>query len=149
MIKKFLEVYTGKAVGIITEEIRIKGKRVGFKVKDIFSGKENVFAHLNFSGPLISKYHVDIEKFESIAILALKREGDLYVIDEIGRMELLSKNFEFLVLDILSSDKNVIATLNRRYVHKYKEFGDIIWLERKYWGKIFDKVLKAFGKKDF
>ena len=145
MVKEFLKFYKGKVTGVITNEIREKGERIGFYVEDIVSNKKKVFARIGFNGPKVSKYGVDIKTFEEIAIPSLKREADLYIIDEIGRMELYSKKFENLVLEILTSNKDVLATLHRKYIEKYKKFGDVIWLEKKYWNKTFKKILKEFG----
>ena len=145
MAKEFLKFYKGKITGIITNEIREKGIRIGFYVEDIVSKKKKIFASIKFSGPKVSKYGININAFEEIAIPALKRKADLYIIDEIGRMELYSKKFEDVILEILTSDKDVLATLHRKYIEKYKKFGDVIWLEKKYWDKIFKKILKEFG----
>ena len=145
MVKEFLKFYKGKVSGIITDEIREKGKRVGFYVEDISSKKKKIFASINFSEPRVSKYGINVKAFEEIAISALKREADLYIIDEIGRMELYSKKFEDTVLEILTSKKDALATLHRKYIEKYKKSGDVIWLEKKYWKKIFKRILKEFG----
>ena len=145
LIKEFLKFYTGKVAGILTEEIREKGERAGFKVRDISTGNEKTLAHVNLkTGHQVSKYHVDIDALEEIAIPALSREADLYVIDEVGRMELLSEKFEEKVKELLTSDKDVLATLHRDYIDKYKGFGEVIILEKKYWDKVFKKVLEAF-----
>ena len=148
LIKEFLKFYSGKVSGILTEEIREKGKRVGFKIKDIATGKERILAHVNIlTGPQVSKYHVDVDALEEVAIPALSREADLYIIDEIGKMELLSEKFEEKVKELLISNKDVLATLHREYVDKYKPFGEIIILEKKYWDKVFRKVLAIFSDK--
>ena len=131
LIKEFLKFYSGRVTGILTEEIRENGKRVGFKIRDIQTGREKVLAHINFEGPQVSKYHVDINSLEEVAIPALSREADLYVIDEIGRMELFSEKFEEKVKELLTSKKDVLATLHRNYVDKYKNFGEVIILEKK------------------
>ncbi len=145
LIKEFLKFYSGSVAGILTEEIREKGKRIGFKIRDIATEKEKILAHIDFEGPQVSKYHVDVDSLEEIAIPALSKEADLYVIDEIGKMELFSEKFEEKVKELLTSNKDVLATLHKDYVDNYKNFGEVIILEKKYWGKVFKKILEAFS----
>jgi len=144
LIIQFANHYKNNITGFYTEEIREKGKRVGFKIRDMVSGKERIMAHVDFDGPKVSKYGVDTDAIEEIAIPALKRKADIYLIDEIGSMEMFSKKFEHEIIKLLTSDKNVLATLHRRYVNKFKNYGEVIILERKYWDKVFDKLLSIF-----
>ena len=71
--------------------------------------------------PMVGKYSVDIAKFESIALPILKaneeREADqkqahhdfnLFIIDEIGKMEVFSQPFIEAVLNIVKNNKNVV-----------------------------------------
>ncbi|MEM3553184.1 MAG: nucleoside-triphosphatase, partial [Candidatus Bathyarchaeia archaeon] len=46
--------------GFISSEVRIKGVRVGFKIKELISKKEGWLAHINqVSGPKFGKYKVN------------------------------------------------------------------------------------------
>lgn len=53
----------------------------------------------NGIGPFVGKYCVHVKDFERIALpaISLSPGQDLLVIDEVGKMELKSKNFETLV----------------------------------------------------
>ncbi len=100
-------------LGFYTEEIRETGIRVGFKVKS-FAGEEATMAHINYSTPYqVSRYKVDLGKFEKVALPELKRakeERGVVIIDEIGKMELFSKEFQKEVLALMETDRMIIAT---------------------------------------
>jgi nucleoside-triphosphatase len=102
--------------GFITVEIRTRGRRVGFQVEGI-SGHSVVMARTDWPGsPRVGRYGVDVPAFERIALPALDRaqsEGDVAVIDELGRMELLSDAFVSRLKDLLASDLPLVATVHR------------------------------------
>ncbi|MEO0116410.1 MAG: NTPase [candidate division WOR-3 bacterium] len=117
LIKKVVENFKerGKKVfGFYTEEIREKGMRVGFKVVGLTEGEE-VMAHINFFTPYqISKYKVDLKRFEKIALPELERglrKRGVIVIDEIGKMELFSEKFRALVSELFKEKRAIIATI--------------------------------------
>ena len=87
-----------KIGGLISQEIRRAGTRVGFKIIDLDSGREGWLAHVRQPvGPKVGKYRVCMKDLESIgvdAILRALREADIVVIDEIGPMELFSQLFQ-------------------------------------------------------
>lgn len=140
LIKELIKNYNDSVSGFFTEEI-INRTRKGFKIKDIETREEGILASVDLKeGPKVSKYFVNIKDIERIAIPSLEKEASLYFIDEIGAMELKSKRFEKILESILSSDKNIIATLHRNYIDKYKKYGEVIWLTRENWNEIFKKI---------
>ena len=140
LIKELIKNYKGSISGFITEEIRNK-TREGFKIKDVQTGEEGILASVDLKfGPKVSKYFVNLKDIEEIAIPSLEREADLYIIDEIGKMELCSKLFEKKLEEILKSEKNILATLHRSYIDKYNRYGEVIWLTRKNWNDVFEKI---------
>jgi nucleoside-triphosphatase len=71
-------------------------------------------SHVDFEGAFkVGKYRVDVTGFneflESVAFM--DPTTNLVIIDEIGKMECLSKEFVKLTKDIMDSDKTVIATV--------------------------------------
>jgi 5-formyltetrahydrofolate cyclo-ligase len=74
-------------------------------------------AHVGFSSPLkVGKYGVDLETLRSIALPSVRtgiKQKQVIVIDEIGRMELASKEFRTAVLEALNSNRVVVATIQR------------------------------------
>ncbi len=116
--------------GFYTEEIREKDQRVGFQIRT-FTGQLGILSHECITnGPVVGKYCVDIRQFEDIGVNAMKnalKESDAILIDEIGKMELVSEAFQELVLLCLDSDKMVIATIMSRpypFVDKIKSRPD-------------------------
>jgi nucleoside-triphosphatase len=100
-------------LGFFTEEIRVGGVRKGFALRSL-EGREGLLAHVDFSkGYRIGKYGVDVAGFEAFleAIHFDRPEAGLVMIDEIGKMECLSRRFQRLVKEILESDRLLIATI--------------------------------------
>jgi nucleoside-triphosphatase len=141
---EFLKNKGKKIGGIVSPEVRERGIRVGFKIVDLLSLKEKVFASINYKTKYkVGKYFVNVEYFEEIAIPALEmaeKECDVIVIDEIGKMELFSEKFEKKVECILKCDKIVVATVHRNYIEKYKNYGKVFWLERERWNEIYNLI---------
>ncbi|MBN2026138.1 MAG: NTPase [Actinobacteria bacterium] len=104
-----------KAGGFVTEEIREGPQRTGFEVRDLGGGKA-ILAHVDRKEkPRVGKYGVDVEAFERIALRALeigKKEADLLVVDEIGRMELFSTLFRSTLLELLEMHVPILATVH-------------------------------------
>jgi nucleoside-triphosphatase THEP1 len=117
LIVEFLKNFPGEKVGFITLEVREGGMRSGFLLKTL-SGKEEIFASKKFSFPWkVGKYGVNIPLFEKLALpeleKAYKNPHVLVVIDEIGKMELLSPRFEKAIYKLLSQPNPLIATVGK------------------------------------
>lgn len=105
-----------KVGGLSTPEIRVGGKRLGFKLVDIATGEEGILARVDIRGPMVSKYGVNLEDLNRVGAGAIKRavnESDLIIIDEIGKMELFSVEFKQAVIESLNSKKPVVATVGK------------------------------------
>ncbi len=114
LIKQAVAGIEGKAGGFYTEEIRSQGVRHGFRLVTL-NGQTATLAHIDIHSPYrISKYGVDIDSLDRVGVSALHQAAqqcDLVVIDEIGKMELLSANFREAVLQIIESGKRVLGTI--------------------------------------
>jgi nucleoside-triphosphatase len=102
-----------RPVGFFTEEIREAGVRKGFALRSL-DGRQGVLAHVGFSGcPRVGKYGVDVAGFESfLTEISLDvPKAALVMIDEIGKMECLSRRFQQMIRDILGSERLLIATI--------------------------------------
>jgi nucleoside-triphosphatase len=103
-----------KAGGFFTEEIRPHSIREGFRLVTL-DGKTALLSHIDIHSPhRVSKYGVDLKALDDVGIPALKQAADLcdlVVIDEIGKMELLSDLFKSTVIAIIESGKNVLGTI--------------------------------------
>ncbi len=98
--------------GFYTEEIRQNNIRKGFHWTTL-AGETGILAHVDFKGPFkVGKYGVDVAGFEKSALPAL--DPELFVIDEIGKMECFSQKFIAAVRRLFASDASVLATVARK-----------------------------------
>ncbi len=111
-----LELKGFRAGGMLSREIRQNGVRVGFEIQDLGTGRHDWLAHISQrNGPRIGKYRVNLANIDAIgshAIVDAVEKGDIVVIDEIGPMELFSKDFRDAVETALKSAKTVIAVVH-------------------------------------
>ena len=137
-----------KIGGIITPEIRVKGKRIGFKVIDVYSNEEGVLASIGQkSGPRVGKYRIDLKDFERVALKALDfalNDCDVICVDELGKMELFSEKFERKIEEILRSSKPAIIVLHRNLIERYEKYGKVIWVTVENRDKLPEEILKNF-----
>lgn len=114
LVKKIIDRMPSVSMdGFYTKEIRAKGTRLGFELQGL-SGHRRVLAHVDVTGPnRVGKYGVDTAGFERYLAGSnlLRPDIDLIVIDEIGKMELFSNMFRGLVLELLNTDKHLLATI--------------------------------------
>ena len=122
-IERELRTHGIKVGGIISTEIRDSRGRLGFQLEDISTHKIGTLAHVSErqdGAPTVGKYHVnlfDIERVGTTAIRGAVDNADVVIIDEIGPMELTSKEFILAVKFALDSQKSLIATLHRKSTH--------------------------------
>lgn len=98
--------------GFLTSEIRRGGRRTGFTIHGV-GGLERTLAVRGGPGPRVGAYGVDLAAFEEVALLEIENGlelGSTIVVDEIGKMELLSTAFRDLVPRIFEA-ACVLATV--------------------------------------
>jgi nucleoside-triphosphatase len=95
-----------------TEERDPSGQRTGFRIVTV-EGKQAELARVGLrSSVQVGRYGVNLQAFERLALPELaRRDVDLIVIDEIGKMECASERFRRAVQDALEAPVNVLATL--------------------------------------
>ncbi|OMO80326.1 Nucleoside-triphosphatase, THEP1 type [Corchorus olitorius] len=104
--------------GFYTQEIRQGGDRVGFEVVTL-DGRRARLACTSIPSPeahrwpIVGKFKVDVASFESMALpeLKIKQDTNLFIIDEVGKMELFSSSFFPSVLNVLQSNIPLLATV--------------------------------------
>jgi len=117
--------------GFYTDEIRVHGERVGFKLIDL-NGRRAILSHKDIKSPYrVGKYGVDIKAFEEFLSLIpfFSPSTCVIIIDEIGKMECFSKKFKILLNEILNSKKLLIATIAMKgagLISEIKKRKDII-----------------------
>ena len=102
-----------RLAGFTTTEVRSQtGERLGFRIVTV-NGKEGELARVHLKSPVrVGRYGVNLEAFERLALPELtRRDVDLIVIDEIGKMECCSSRFCHAVEAALNARIKVLATL--------------------------------------
>ncbi len=121
--------------GFYTEEVREEGQRKGFKIYTL-DGKEGALASVGGrEGSRVGRYTVHVEEFEELALPRINPErtpADLYVIDEIGKMELLSQRFKNSLMALLAGPSNLLATIAKKgpgLIEQIKKRSDVELIE--------------------
>ena len=115
LIKNIISSLNISAGGFYTAEVRDEnGKRRGCKLISL-DGREEVLASVDvISSRKVSKYGVDVGAVDRVGVTAIRdalNSRDIVVIDEIGRMELISDRFRDIVQVALDSPKPVLGTI--------------------------------------
>jgi nucleoside-triphosphatase len=118
VIRRALDLLPGtKTGGFFTEAIEEGGRRTGFALADL-NGPRGILASVKLSsGPRVSKYRVNVPDMVAIGVPALLnalRDANLIVCDEIGRMELLCREFQDAIVRCLDSGKPLLGTIQAR-----------------------------------
>ena len=132
MARLIKDIHASTIAGLSTPEIRRNGIRSGFKMIDLASSEETILASTSGSGPTVGKYHVNTAGVDEILqkTEASLETAEFVFIDEIGKMELLSRNFEAFIDKVFSLDKPVVAVVHRNYVSRYRSLGRVFVVTR-------------------
>jgi nucleoside-triphosphatase len=122
-----------RILGFVTDEIRVEGRREGFRLTP-FQGPAGILAHVSNSSPhRVGKYGVDVEALDRVveSDLEVSADADVYLIDEIGKMECFSARFITAVSALLDSGHRIVATIHQRaggFVQRVKNHPDVeLW----------------------
>ncbi|MEW6770700.1 MAG: nucleoside-triphosphatase [Bacillota bacterium] len=104
-----------KAAGFYTVELRENSRRVGFKLVTL-GGKEAILAHVDLASlHRVGKYGVNPAglgpAMDEVAAALTGKKPRCFLIDEIGKMELLAPGFRELVLRVFESPFPTVATV--------------------------------------
>ena len=103
-----------RAGGFLTREVRRAQRRSGFLIESL-DGQRRLLATRDRAGaPRVGPYRVIVSNLDAVGTHAVERALDMkeiVVVDEIGKMELISEAFRDIMLRALDSDKTVVATL--------------------------------------
>ncbi len=134
IVRKVAATLSGRRIrGFVTDEIRRAGPRVGFELST-FSGRKRVLAHVDIdSRHRVGRYGVDVAGLDEIAeeTLAPDDGTDVYLVDEIGKMECFSVKFRAAMRSLLNSEQPLVATVALRgsgFIAEVKDRVDVeIW----------------------
>lgn len=116
IIRKIVEALGARAGGFYTEEIFGPGGRQGFELITL-DGKRVTLSHKDLRGPKVpqvGRYGVDVDVLEKVGVAALKaaaQAGKIVIVDEIGKMELLSPRFRDTVLQIILGPAVIVGSI--------------------------------------
>jgi nucleoside-triphosphatase len=134
--------------GFTTDEVRARGQRVGFGITP-HVGSARLMAHVDFGPPRVGRYGVDVASIDAVAdeTLALDASVDVYIVDEIGRMECLSLRFVARMRALLDSNHLVVASVARRgggFIGEVKARPDVeLWeISPRNRDSLVDQILK-------
>ena len=104
--------------GFVTTELRERGRRVGFEIETLDGGECALLAHVKLSGPpRVGRYGVDLAAFEALALPAISarsRQQRVFLVDELGKMELSSEPFRAAVSELFAEPVAVVATVQQK-----------------------------------
>jgi nucleoside-triphosphatase len=153
LVQKLRDEFRDRIIsGIITPEIRKGSQRYGFKIMDLSSKKEEIMASVDIqSKKRVSKYYVDVQAVNRILNKFLEgyEKADIFIVDEIGKMELYSEKFKEIIIKILDSNKPVIATIalsRDPFLDKIKRREDsrVFHLEKDNWERVLNEIKTFF-----
>ncbi|MEA1993802.1 MAG: NTPase [Euryarchaeota archaeon] len=135
------------AGGFYTEEIRNKYRK-GFRIVTL-AGEKGILAHVDIGGRYtVGKYGVNLKDLDGIAVKSVEEslDKDLIVIDEIGKMELYSRNFKEVVDRALNTEKvlGTIMSKNNYFIKKIKNRDDtkIVIVDKHNRNSLVEKIKK-------
>jgi len=103
--------------GFVTVEVREKGVRIGFKIKDLVDNEEVWLAKVGEGKIKVGKYSVYVENIDKFAEKIKNYiDADLIILDEIGPMELKSQKFVDEVENLIKRD-NLLFSIHLRAQH--------------------------------
>ena len=118
VVRRVLEGLGGlRLAGFYTQEVRRAGSRIGFQAIGLH-GTRVTLAHVLFSSPLrVGRYGVDLTRFEDLVEEELTKPAgavDVFVVDEIGKMECFSRRFIDATRALLEGPVPVLATVGHK-----------------------------------
>lgn len=102
--------------GFLTEEIRSSRQRIGFLLVP-FHGESRTMAHRDLSSRhRVGRYGVDVAMIDEVAEVALgpRADAEIFLIDEIGKMECFSRPFVAAVARLLDDPRPLVASVARQ-----------------------------------
>ena len=127
--------------GFYTEEVLSGGRRIGFDIVSVPDGRRGLLARKDLEDGSwglqrasngrwphkVGQYRVDVAGFERLALPTLGDDADddtIYVLDEIGRMELKSEAFATRVEELLARGVRLVGAITAPIFGHRVEFCD-------------------------
>ncbi|MBN1573164.1 MAG: AAA family ATPase [Deltaproteobacteria bacterium] len=127
LIIDLIDKIPGEKSGFVTKEVRSEGERMGFDIITVPFGAGSKRVPLAVKSSLLSpgkasnigsarmgSYTVFLKNVEEVAVPSILKGLDFTIIDEIGKMECISKKFRSAVLGAMDSAGTVVATISKK-----------------------------------
>ena len=137
VLERFLPSAPEGSVSVLSKELRdTQGNRIGFEGRTS-AGKTGIFAHKTdvISEMRVGTFLIDLpvvdELFTRTMKEVLKQAPPLFVLDEIGPMQLCSSRFKEVLDKLFASPLSFLATIKKDDVslERYKQHDDVILFE--------------------
>jgi len=119
LVKGLSNLLEDKAVGFYTEDVKGVGRRIGFDIVTTW-GERLPLARVGSRSPFkVGRYAVMVQNLKHTLDRLREKTGDVLIIDEVGKMELLLPEFAIFVDRILDSKdyKHIILTIPWKDIH--------------------------------
>jgi nucleoside-triphosphatase len=113
VIRRVADALKGERIaGFYTEELRSRGERTGFRIVTL-DGRSQLMASIDIGSPhRVGKYRVDVSAVDATAQATLApHSAQVFLVDEIGKMECLSSAFVEAVRRLLAADRLIVASV--------------------------------------
>jgi nucleoside-triphosphatase THEP1 len=131
LIKRVVGRIQKPMIGFFTQEVRERGKRVGFSITTL-DGKKGVLAHQAIKSRFrVGKYGVNLDHIDQVAVPSMipSKADEIVVIDEIGKMECFSPLFRQTLVKVLDSENPVLGSIamkGGKFIQKVKERENVL-----------------------
>jgi len=149
LIKRLVERLEVEKGGFYTEEMREHGFRVGFRIVTL-DGRKGILAHVGIRSKFrVGKYFVNISDIDNMAVDSIisSLNKDVIIIDEIGRMELISEKFKDAVLKALNKGRvlGTIKATSDKFTDEIMKRNDtkVIEINLRNRNNLIDKILSC------
>jgi nucleoside-triphosphatase len=105
--------------GVVSRELRTNNVRTGFEFIDLATNDRDLLASVIGNGPRVGKYFVNLSgcRFAADRLTNALNNSEVIICDEIGPMELKSKEFVDSVKNLLKSQQKVIVVIHEKLEH--------------------------------
>ncbi|MEE4311669.1 MAG: NTPase [candidate division KSB1 bacterium] len=134
-IREIISATQAEWSGFYTQHILEDKKRIGFRIITM-EGDTGILAHVKYPGKKsVGKYKVNINDLEKVAVRSVENaimDKRPVVIDEIGKMEILSDSFRRIVQIVLNSNLPLIGSIalaNEVFFNNIRKREDVMVVE--------------------
>ncbi len=132
--------------GFVTREVRVSGRRIGFKLVNLTSGEETWLAKVGEGKVRVGKYAVFVDNLEGF-LKGVDTDSELLIIDEVGPMELKSGTFVEFMRGVVGRD-NVLVTVHYRSKHwlveEIKKQFKVYTIDERNRDAVAEKIIRAY-----